>query len=144
MRLLRLARAALEAEGLHLRRMVRTRGIQAALGAAALVFLLFLLLMLHLAIFAALVDTNGPVLSLLYVAGGDLVIVAILAFLASRAGRDPIAEEALRIRREATREMSDAAARLAVLAPLLRSQSAKKGAFGAALTALVVGLLSRR
>jgi hypothetical protein len=144
MRLLRLARAAFEAEGLHLRRLARARGIQAAFAAAAAVFALLLLLMLHLAVFAALVPGHGPVVSALFVAAGDLVLVGLLVFLASRAGHDPVAEEALRVRQEAVRQIGDGAARLVVLAPLLRSQTAKKGMLGAALTALVVGLLSRR
>jgi hypothetical protein len=144
MRLLRLARAALEAEGLHLRRLARARGIQAALAAAAAVFALLLLLMLHVAIFAALVPGRGAVTAALYVAAGDLLLVGALLFAASRAGHDPVAEEALRVRQEAVRQLGDGAARLAVLTPLLRSQTAKKGMLGAALTALVVGLLSRR
>ena len=144
MRLLRLARAALEAEGLHLRRMARARGIQAALAAAAGVFLLLLLLMVHVAVFAALVPGRGPVAAALWVAAGDLVLVAILGYAAMRAGHDRVAEEAKLVRQEAVRQLGDGAARLVVLAPLLKSQTAKKGLCGAALTALVVGLLSRR
>jgi hypothetical protein len=143
-RLLRLARAAFEAEGLHLRRVARARGIQAALAVAAGVFLLLLLAMLHLAAFAALVPDWGAPQAALLVAGGDLVIAAILAFAASRAGRDRVAEEARLVRQEAMRQLGDGAARAVVLAPLLKSQSMKKGMMGAALTALVVGLLARR
>lgn len=144
MRLFRLARAALEAEGLHLRRLARARGIQAALAAAAAVFALLLLLMLHLAVFAALVPDRGPVVAALWVAAGDLLIVAVLAYAATRAGHDRVAEEAKLVRQEAMRQIGDGAARAMVLAPLLKSQTAKKGLFGAALTAVVVGLLSRR
>lgn len=144
MRLLQLARTAFQAEGLHLRRMARARGIQAALGAAALVFALLLLLMLHIAVFAALVPGRGAPTAALIVAAGDLVLVGILAYAASRAGHDRVAEEARLVRKEAMRQLGDGAARAAVLAPLLRSQTAKKGMLGAALTALVVGLLSRR
>lgn len=144
MRLLRLARAAFEAEGLHLRRVARARGIQAALAAAAAIFVLLLLAMLHLAAFAALVPDWGAAQAALLVAGGDLAIAAILALAASRAGRDRVAEEARQVRQEAMRQLGDGAARAVVLAPLLRSQSMKKGLMGAALTALVVGLLARR
>lgn len=144
MRLLRLARAAFEAEGLHLRRVARARGIQAALAAAAAIFALLLLAMLHLAAFAALVPGWGAAQAALLVAGGDLAIAAILALAASRAGRDRVAEEARQVRQEAMRQLGDGAARAVVLAPLLRSQSMKKGLMGAALTALVVGLLARR
>lgn len=144
MRLLRLARAAFEAEGLHLRRVARARGIQAALAAAAGIFALLLLAMLHLAAFAALVPEWGASQAALLVAAGDLVIAAILAFAASRAGHDRVAEEALLVRQEAVRQIGDGAARAMVLAPLLKSQSMKKGLMGAALTALAVGLLARR
>jgi hypothetical protein len=40
--------------------------------------------------------------------------------------------------------VGDTTARTAMLVPLLRSQSAKKGLIGAAMTAAVVGLLARR
>ncbi len=144
MRLLRLARAAWEAEELHLRRLVRARGMQAGYAAGAAAFLLMLLIMLHLAIFAALLPERGPITAALLVAAGDLVLLVLLGWMASRASRDPVAEEALRVRQEAVRQIGDSAARAMVLAPLLRSQNAKKGLLGAAVTAVVVGLLSRR
>jgi hypothetical protein len=68
----------------------------------------------------------------------------LLAWLAARASHDPVAEEAVRVRQDAVRQIGDSAARAMVLAPLLRSQNAKKGLLGAAVTAVVVGLLSRR
>ena len=144
MRLLDLARAALEAEGLHLRRQARARGIQAALAAAALIFLLLLLGMLHLAGFAALAPEWGTARAALILAGGDLVIALVLVFAARRAGRDRLAAEAREIRRQAVRQIGDGAAQALVLAPVLRGRSLKNGLFGAALTALVLGLIARR
>jgi cobalamin synthase len=144
MRLLQLARAAWEAEGLHLRRLVRARGIQAGYGAAAALFLLMMVFMLHIAAFGWLQPQYGHVGAPAIIALGDAVIVGMLLFLASRAAHDPVAEEAKRVRQEAVQQLSDGAARVVVLAPLLKSQNAKKGLLGAALTALVVGLLSRR
>ena len=144
MRLLGLARAALEAEGLHLRRQARARGIQAALAAAALIFLLLLLGMLHLAGFAALAPEWGTARAALILAGGDLVIALVLVFAARRAGRDRLAAEAREIRRQAVRQIGDGAAQALVLAPVLRGRSLKNGLFGAALTALVLGLIARR
>lgn len=144
MRLLSLARTAFEAEGLHLRRLARARGIQLALAATAAVFALLLLAMLHLAVFAALVPGWGAPQAALLVAGGDLVLVAILGFFASRAGHDRVAEEARLVRQEAVRQIGDGAARAMVLAPLLRSQSMKKGLMGAAVAALAVGFFARR
>lgn len=145
MRLLRLARAAFDAERLYLRRMARARGIQAGLAAVAAVFALLLLLMLHVAAFAALIEAGWrPVGAALLVALGDLVLAGGFVLAASRAGHDKVAEEALQLRKAAMSQLGDSAARAAMLAPLLKSQSAKKGMFGAAITALVMGLMSRR
>ena len=144
MRLLQLARTAWDAEMLHLRRQARAHGFQAAYAAVALVFGLMLLVMLHITAFVALLPSQGPVWAALIVAFVDLLLLALFGFLARRAGRDPVAIEAKLVRQEAVRQMGDSAARVAVLAPLLRSQSVKKGFAGAAMTALAVGLLSRR
>jgi hypothetical protein len=144
MRLIALARAAAEAEGLRLRRMLHARTLQAGLAAAAAVFALLLLLMLHLAAFVALERGQGPVNAALILAAGDLVIVLALGFAAMRAGHDRIGEEALAVRQAAMQQLTDAAGRALVMAPLLRSQSAKKGLLGAAVTAMALGFLSRR
>ena len=144
MRLLDLARTALEAEGLHLRRQARARGIQAALAVAAVIFLLLLLGMLHLAGFAALAPDWGTAWAALMLAGGDLAIALVLVLVARRAGRDRLAEEARQVRRQAVRQIGDGAARALVLAPALRGGGLKKGLFGAALTALALGLIARR
>jgi len=118
--------------------------MQAGYAAAAGIFALLLLLMLHLALFAALEPGRGPVEAALWIAGGDLVLMAGLAWMASRAGHDPVADEAAQLRQDALRQIGDTAARTMVLAPLLKAQNARKGLLGAAVTALVVGLLSRR
>ncbi|GGG16126.1 hypothetical protein GCM10010964_00510 [Caldovatus sediminis] len=145
MRLFRLLRLAAEAEGLHLRRMGRGYAIQAGLGAAAALFGLMLVVMLHLAAWAALnTPERGAAWAALIVAGGDLVLLALFGFLARRRPYDPIEVEALRVRRDAMQEVTETGARMLALVPLLRSQSAKKGLIGAALTAVVIGLLSRR
>jgi hypothetical protein len=144
MRLLNLARAAFEAEGLHLRRQARARGIQAALAGAAVVFVLLLLGMLHLAAFAALMPAWGAAPAALILAGGDLVVALVLAIAARRAGHDRVGAEALAVRQMAVRELGDGAARALVLAPLLRGGGVAKGLLGAALTAAVVGLMARR
>lgn len=144
MRLLDLARAALEAEGLHLRRLARARGIQAGLAVAALVFLLLLLGMLHLAGFAMLAPEWGTARAALILAGGDLAVALVLAVAARRAGRDRVAEEAREVRQQAVRQIGDGAARALVLAPVLRGANMKKGLVGAALTALVLGFVARR
>ncbi|MFM2150704.1 MAG: hypothetical protein RLZZ187_3010 [Pseudomonadota bacterium] len=144
MRLLSLARAAIEAEGLHLRRQARMRGVQVALAAAAMIFAVLLLVMLHLAAFAALRPGWGPAGAALAVAGVDLVIALVLVLAARRAGQDRIAEEARQLRQEAVRQIGDGAARALVLAPLLRGRSVKSGLMGVAVTILLLGWLARR
>lgn len=144
MRLLSLARAAIEAEGLHLRRQARARGMQVALAAAAMIFAVLLLVMLHLAAFAALRPGWGAAGAALAVAGVDLVIALVLVLAARRAGQDHIAEEARQLRQEAVRQIGDDAARALVLAPLLRGRNVKSGLMSVAVTALLLGWLSRR
>ncbi|WP_137180480.1 hypothetical protein [Roseomonas sp. AR75] len=144
MRLLSLIRVAWDAEALYLRRSVKARAVQVELAAVAAVFALLLLLMLHLAAFAWLAETRSAAGAALLVAAGDLVVAVLLGLLAWRSGRDPVAQGALQVRDDALRQLGDGAARAAMLAPLLRAQTAKKGMLGAALTAMIVGLLSRR
>jgi len=144
MRLLSLVRAAWQAEGLYLRRSSRGYVIQAGFGIVAAVFALMLLLMLHIAGFAALVPSQGPVWAALIVGAVDLVLAGLLGILARRRPRDAIAEEALALRQAAMRQMGDTAAQTMILAPLLRSQNLKKGALGAAITAAAVAFFNRR
>ncbi|HYZ34320.1 MAG TPA: phage holin family protein [Crenalkalicoccus sp.] len=143
-RLLRLLRVAAEAEALRWRRMGRNYGVQAALAAAAGVFGLMLLIMLHAAAFAWLAPNQGAVAAALIIAFVDLVIAGLLGWLASRRAEDRVALEAERLRNDALRQVGDQTARVAMLVPLVRSQSMKKGLIGAALTAAVVGLVARR
>ena len=144
MRLISLLRLAAQAESLRWRRTGRGYAIQGGLGAAAAMFGLMLLMMLHLAGFAALSRKQGPELAALIVAGVDLVLMALLGGLAARHANDPVAVEAERVRDDALRQVGDTAARGFMVLPLLRSQTAKKGLVGAALTAAVVGLLTKR
>lgn len=144
MRLLSLARAALQAEGLYLRRSGRGYAIQAGLGAAAAVFGLIMLVMLHIAAFAALVPGQGPIWAALIIAFADLVLAFTLGMIARKPPRDAVAQEALALRQVALRQMGETATQAMILAPLLRSQTFRKGAIGAALTAAVVGFMSRR
>jgi hypothetical protein len=144
MRLFRLLRLAGEAEALRWRRTGRGAAIRATLGAGAAVFALLLLVMLHVAALAWLAPQWGAAGAALALAGADLLVVLLLVWLARRDQVDPIAIEAARVRDDALGAIGDQAARAAVLAPLLRSQSMKKGLIGAALTAAMVGLIARR
>ncbi len=145
MRLFRLLQLAAQAETLRWKRTGRGYAIQAGFGAGAAVFALMMLVMLHLAAFAWLAATNlGPVYAALIVAGADLVIAGVFGFLATRSGLDPVAVEAERVRDNALRQVGDQTARAAILRPLMRSRSIKKGLLGTAATALLVGLITRR
>jgi hypothetical protein len=145
MRLFRLLQLAAQAETLRWKRTGRGYAIQAGFGVGAALFGLMMLVMLHLAAFEWLVGTSvGPVGGALIVAGVDLVLAGLFGFLATRSGLDPVAVEAERVRDNALRQVGDQTARAAIVMPMLRSASAKKGLFGAAITAAVVGLISRR
>ncbi len=144
LRLFSLLRIAAQAEGLRWRRTGRGLAIQAGLVAAAALFVLMLVLMLHAAAFAWLEPDQGAVGAALILAAVDLVLGGLLAWLAARRSEDPVAVEASRLRDDALRQVGDRVGRAAVVLPLLRSQSARKGLFGAALTAAMVGLIARR
>jgi hypothetical protein len=144
MRLIRLLKLAAQAESLRWRRMGRGYAIQAGLAAGAAVFGLMLLIMLHVAALVWLGRGQGGVAAALIIAFVDLVLAGLLGWLAARHATDPVAVEAERVRDDALRQVGDQTARAAMVLPLLRSGSAKKGLIGAALTAAVVGLIARR
>ena len=72
------------------------------------------------------------------------LVATVASFLATRSGLDPVAVEAERVRDNALRQVGDQTARAAVIMPLMRSRSVKKGLFGTAAAALLVGLIARR
>ncbi len=145
MRLFRLLQLAAQAETLRWKRTGRGYAIQAGFGAGAALFAVMMLVMLHLAAFEWLAGTSlGPVYAALIVAGADLVVAGVFGILATRGGLDPVAVEAERVRDNALRQVGDQTARAAVIMPLMRSRSMKKGLLGTAATALLVGLIARR
>ena len=144
MRLISLLKLAAQAEALRWKRTGRGVAIQAALGAAAAIFALMLLIMLHVAALIWLAQGRNGAIAALIVAGVDLVLAGLLGWLAARHAADPVSVEAGRVRDDALKQVGDTASRAMMLAPLLRSGSAKKGLIGAAVTAAVIGLISRR
>ena len=102
---IRLLEVAAQAEALRLRRETRRMVVMAALCAAAGVFVLFALALLHLAAWLWLARTTGPVAAALWIVLGDAVVAGVLLVF-SRRRADPIATEALRIRRRALEELS--------------------------------------
>ncbi len=106
MRALRLLATAAEAEGIRLKRSAQLLARSAVFWAGAVVFGIALLVMLHVAAFHYLLPAWGPAMAALLVAGGDLLLAVVL-FLVGRPGRDPVADEALAIRRASLAEASE-------------------------------------
>ena len=96
-RLVRLVEVASRAELLRRKRQVRGVALRAALGAAAAVFALLLLLGLHAAAWAALAPSLGPVGGAFAVVVFDLALLAVLGWLAARRREDPAADEAVSV-----------------------------------------------
>jgi hypothetical protein len=104
MRSLRLIEIAAEAESLRLRRQVSGYGRSAVLFAVSAVFGLAALALLHAAAFMAISEAQGPMAATLWLAGGDALIMLVLILLGRRRS-DPIAAEALAMRRQAMAEL---------------------------------------
>jgi hypothetical protein len=96
-RSLRALSLAAEAEGLRLKREIGNEIRRDLWLAAAAVAGIIALVMLHVAAWHALLEVTRPVWAALIVAAFDLALAGVLA-LASRRGRDPVAEEAYRLR----------------------------------------------
>lgn len=104
---------------LRLRRRARRAGLRAMCAAAALVFLFGVLVLVHVAAFAWIMPSMGPIGAALVLAGVDLIVAGLLAFLATRRGVDRVEMEALAVRQAATRELASSAI-MNILAGLLR------------------------
>ena len=97
MRALRLIGLAAQAEGLILRRQGATMGRTAVLSFAAGAFGITALAMLHVAGWIWFKQEYGAFYAALILFGIDLILMALLLFLA-RSHKDPVAEEATRLR----------------------------------------------
>lgn len=100
----RLLEVAAQAELLRLKQEGKRIGRNAAVTAAAAFLALFAFAMLHVAAVAWLAADLGYPAAALWVALGDAILAAIVLVLGRRK-TDPIAEEALRIRRRALHEI---------------------------------------
>ena len=105
MRSVELAKVAVSAEALRLRRLARRQSRRAAFGAAAAVFVLAALFGLHVLLWVALLNAMTPVLATLVVLGVDVALAAILGIMALRSAPGSVEEEALEIRNQATAEL---------------------------------------
>ncbi len=106
MRALRLLATAAEAERIRLKRSAQTLARSVVFWAGAAVFGVALLVMLHVAAYQYLLPAWGPAMAALLVAAGDLLLAVVL-FLVGRPGRDPVAEEALALRRASLAEATE-------------------------------------
>lgn len=100
----KLLEVAAQAELLRLKQEGRRIARNTAMMAAAALFVLFVLAMLHAAAVAWIATHTGYAVAALWVALGDALVAALL-FALSRRKTDPIAMEALRIRRRALQEI---------------------------------------
>ena len=102
-RLVQLVEVASRAELLRRKRQVRGVALRAALVAVAAVFALLMLLWLHMTAWAALTGPLGPVGAAFAVVAFDLVVFAVLGWLAARRREDSGADEAIAVRNTALR-----------------------------------------
>ena len=141
MRTLNLLSLAVEAEALRLRREIAQLARSAARGLAGAGFAGAAVIMLHVAGWYWLLPHLGLPGSAVLIAAIDLVLAGILLLL-SRPGRDPVAEEAARLRAmslKASRESNP----LGDLFSLGHGHSAA-GAIAGMLTDVAVSALRRR
>jgi len=137
-RTLRLARIAAEAEGLRLRQMARRRAVQAVFGAIAVVFVICAVAVLHFAGWLALVQVVAPLYAALIVFGVDVVIAAILGFMATRSAPNRTEREAIQVRDQAKQQLAIATATAGAFAPVARMLGLRH------VSGLVIGGLATR
>ncbi len=105
MRTLDLAKVAASAEALRLRRIARRQGMRAAYGAGAAVFGIAVFVLLHVVAYHAMVPRLSPLVASLILFAFDLVVAAVLGYLAMSNKPDAIEDEAKMIRQQAVVEM---------------------------------------
>jgi len=115
MRTVDLAKVAASAEALRLRRVARRQGMRAAYGAGAAVFAIGVLVLLHVVAFHALVSNVSPLVASLILLAFDLLVAAILGYLAMSNKPDAIEDEAKMIREQAVIEMRKSVTAMALV-----------------------------
>jgi hypothetical protein len=145
MKTLDLARAAAQAEGLRLRRLVRRQAMRAVFGAVCVVFLLAALVLLHAVAFTALAPYLTPLQDSAVLLGGDLVVAVIFGLLAARDTPDAVEVEAKQLRDQslgAIRESIVFATLLGPLGRLAERALGRKRFYGLTLAALAASFLA--
>ena len=122
MRTARLARVAAQAEILLIKRTISGIVRRAVYGAVAAVFALGLLTGLHVIGALALIDYAhlAPVAAVAIVAAVDLVVVVVFGLLAAGEIKDPVIEEARRVRDQSIEQARATLTLAALLAPATR------------------------
>ncbi len=105
MRSVDLAKVALAAEALRLRRFARRQAFRAVYAAVGAVFLLAVFTGLHVLLWMFLLRWLSPLLSVVCVIGVDVVLGGIMIGLAVGGGRDAAEEEAREIKEQAVAEL---------------------------------------
>lgn len=105
MRTVELAKVAVAAEALRLRRVARRQAMRVAFGAGAAVFAIAVFVVLHILLWQFLLRWISPIQATLAVLALDVIVAGILGYLAASNAPDTIEEEAKTIRVQALAEM---------------------------------------
>lgn len=120
MRSFRLARIALEAELLRLRRLARRTVVRVALAVVALPFLLATFGFLEVAFWSYVSQHFIPSSAALIVAGGNLLVGLILVLIAATLSDSRVEIEALKVRQQALEDVGRQLTVAALVAPVAR------------------------
>lgn len=114
MRTVELAKVAASAEALRLRRLAYRQGMRAAYGAGAGVFAIGVLVLLHVVAYNAMVPHVSPLVASLILLAFDVIVVAVLGYLALSNKPDAVEDQAKMIRQQAIVEMRKSATVMAL------------------------------
>ena len=109
MRTVELAKVAASAEALRLRRVAVRQGRRAAYGVGAAVFGIAVFVLLHVVAYNAMVPAISPLVASLIILAVDLIVAAILGYLALSSKPDAVEDEAKVIRQQAIVELRKSA-----------------------------------
>lgn len=105
MRTVELAKIAASAEALRLRRFAVRQGRRAAYGVGAAVFGIAVFVLLHVVAYNAMVPRISPLVASLIILVFDLIVAAVLGYLAFSNKPDAVEDEAKMIRQQAVVEL---------------------------------------
>ncbi|GAN77966.1 hypothetical protein [Acidisphaera rubrifaciens] len=120
MRPVRLARAAAEAEGLRLQRLVRRQVLRVVYAVVALIFLVAALGVGHVVGWMLLRARMTDLQALLALLGGDALLLVVFGLLAAVSHPGAVEREALEVRRAATSQLGRDVTAWVTLRPLVR------------------------